>query len=62
MDCPSCGFANPKGFKFCGSCAEPLRPSGTCARCGFENPPGFKFCGECGGPIGVGAGKVKEED
>jgi len=62
VDCPSCGFANPKGFKFCGSCAEPLRPSGTCARCGFENPPGFKFCGECGGPIGVGAGKVTEKE
>jgi hypothetical protein len=51
MDCPSCGFANPPAFKFCGSCAAPLRPAGACLRCAFVNPPGFKFCGECAGPI-----------
>jgi class 3 adenylate cyclase/tetratricopeptide (TPR) repeat protein len=51
VDCPACGFANPPAFKFCGSCAAPLRPSGVCPRCAFVNPPGFKFCGECAGPI-----------
>jgi class 3 adenylate cyclase len=51
MDCPACGFANPPAFKFCGSCAASLRPSGACPRCAFVNPPGFKFCGECAGPL-----------
>ena len=24
MNCPSCGFENPAGMKFCGECASPL--------------------------------------
>ena len=51
MNCPSCDFANPDGFQFCGGCAAPLRPSGACLRCGFENPAGFKFCGHCAGSL-----------
>src|SRR3990172_7976737 len=62
MDCPSCSFENPKGFKFCGRCAAPLRPSGTCASCGFENPPGFKFCGQCAGPLATSAGQVTKKE
>lgn len=46
MRCPSCGFDNPEGMKFCGQCAATLRP--RCGRCGLENPPGFAFCGQCG--------------
>ena len=26
MPCPSCGFENPEGFRFCGQCAAPLSP------------------------------------
>ena len=36
MSCPTCGFENPPGFKFCGSCAAPLRPAGACPSCGFQ--------------------------
>lgn len=46
MKCPSCGFSNPEGMRFCGQCATPL--ANLCAACGFENPAGFKFCGSCG--------------
>ena len=46
MQCPSCGFENPEGMKFCGECGNALK--NVCQQCGFENPPGFKFCGECG--------------
>src|SRR5438128_9799176 len=49
MRCPSCGFENPEGIKFCGECATPLQR--RCLQCGFENPPGFKFCGECATPL-----------
>jgi predicted ATPase/class 3 adenylate cyclase len=49
MHCPSCGFENPAGMKFCGACAAPLKS--ICANCGFENPPGFKFCGQCGASL-----------
>lgn len=37
MECPSCSFANPAGFKFCGSCAAPL--DSTLARPGLAPPP-----------------------
>jgi class 3 adenylate cyclase/tetratricopeptide (TPR) repeat protein len=45
MRCPSCGFENPEGMKFCGRCASPL--GRRCPHCGFDNPPGFAFCGQC---------------
>jgi class 3 adenylate cyclase/tetratricopeptide (TPR) repeat protein len=45
MRCPSCGFENPTGMKFCGQCASPL--GRRCPECGFDNPPGFAFCGQC---------------
>jgi hypothetical protein len=46
MNCVACGFANPEGFRFCGSCGATLTP--TCPSCGAEIPGGFKFCGQCG--------------
>ena len=49
MRCPSCGFENPEGMKFCGQCASSLSPH--CPHCGFENPPGFVFCGQCATPL-----------
>jgi class 3 adenylate cyclase len=48
MRCPSCGFENPEGMKFCGQCASPL--DRRCPQCGFDNPPGFAFCGQCATP------------
>jgi hypothetical protein len=53
MRCPSCGFENPEGMKFCGECGAPL--TGRCPQCGFENPPRFKFCGGCGAPLSLPA-------
>jgi hypothetical protein len=51
--CPSCGFANPAGLKFCGECGTKLEapPSGKCSACGAQNAPGMKFCGECGNKL-----------
>jgi class 3 adenylate cyclase len=49
MRCPSCGFENPQGMKFCGQCASPL--GRRCPQCGFDNPPGFAFCGQCATPL-----------
>ena len=49
MRCPSCGFENPAGMKFCGQCATAL--TGPCPQCGFANPPGFAFCGQCATPL-----------
>jgi class 3 adenylate cyclase len=46
MHCPSCGFENPEGLKFCNDCGAPLRM--PCAQCGFVNQPQAKFCGACG--------------
>src|SRR5438093_487285 len=50
MRCPSCGFENANGIKFCGECGRPLKLN-CCPSCGFENAPGIKFCGECGKPL-----------
>src|SRR6266540_4542811 len=49
MRCPSCGFENPEGMKFCGQCASPL--GRRCPQCGFDNPSGFAFCGQCATPL-----------
>src|SRR5262244_1544088 len=49
MRCPSCGFDNPEGLKFCNECGTALRR--RCTRCGFTNAPQAKFCGECGTPL-----------
>jgi class 3 adenylate cyclase/tetratricopeptide (TPR) repeat protein len=51
--CPSCGFENPAGTKFCGQCGQRLQAG--CPRCGSENPAGFRFCGECGAALGEDA-------
>jgi class 3 adenylate cyclase/tetratricopeptide (TPR) repeat protein len=49
MRCPSCGFENPEGMKFCGQCASPF--GRRCPHCGFDNPSGFAFCGQCAAPL-----------
>jgi class 3 adenylate cyclase/tetratricopeptide (TPR) repeat protein len=49
MRCPSCGFDNPEGLKFCGECGTAL--TAPCPSCGFANPPQFKFCGDCGASL-----------
>jgi class 3 adenylate cyclase/tetratricopeptide (TPR) repeat protein len=49
MRCPSCGFENPDGLKFCNDCGTPLL--GRCAQCGFANQPQAKFCGDCGAAL-----------
>ncbi len=53
MDCQACGFGNPVGARFCGSCGQPL--TAACPACGAENPPEFRFCGTCGTPLGPAA-------
>ena len=49
MHCPSCGFENPEGAKFCIECAAPF--TRRCPSCGSENLPRAKFCAECGSPL-----------
>jgi len=44
-----CGFENPPGAQFCGSCGQPLRVE--CPRCGTEVPAGFSFCTACGNAL-----------
>jgi len=45
--CPSCGYENPEGAKFCHECGTKLGKV-YCVSCGAELKPGMKFCGECG--------------
>ena len=52
MRCPSCGFENPEGVKFCGECGRSL--TNRCPSCRVENPLPFKFCGECGTSLKAG--------
>ncbi|MEM1534695.1 MAG: SPFH domain-containing protein [Nitrososphaerota archaeon] len=55
--CPSCGFQNPQGAKFCSNCGKPLGPPPTpqqpANKCpnGHDVPPGSKFCPECGAKL-----------
>src|SRR4029453_377427 len=46
MQCPSCGFENPEGLKFCEECGTRLVRA--CPNCGQQVRPTAKFCGECG--------------
>lgn len=45
MQCSKCGFCNPEGMKFCGSCAAEL--DRICPNCKSANPANFVFCGQC---------------
>ena len=45
----ACGFENPPGAQFCGTCGRPLAV--TCGRCGTEVPAGFSFCTACGNAL-----------
>src|SRR2546429_3025486 len=54
MRCPSCGFDNREGAKFCNECGTRLAL--RCTSCGAENPSGAKFCSECGSAL---AGRQK---
>jgi class 3 adenylate cyclase len=49
MRCPSCGFTNPGGTKFCEECGAKL--GRVCPTCGHEVRPTAKFCGGCGLPL-----------
>jgi class 3 adenylate cyclase/tetratricopeptide (TPR) repeat protein len=49
MNCPTCGFQNAPGMRFCGQCGS--RIDTGCATCGFQNPPGMRFCGQCGATL-----------
>jgi hypothetical protein len=53
LACPSCGYQNPEGVKFCQECGTKLGSGAElCPSCGQENPPGTRFCGGCGAKIG----------
>jgi len=49
MRCPSCGFENPEGMKFCEECGT--KRVQICPSCRREVRPTAKFCGECGTPL-----------
>src|SRR5262245_27092467 len=49
MQCPSCGFENPQGTKFCEECGTKVIR--VCPSCGHEVRPTAKFCGECGATL-----------
>ena len=51
-----CGFQNPPGALFCGSCGQPLRT--TCPRCGTDVSADFSFCTACGNPLPAGGRHV----
>jgi hypothetical protein len=50
MGCPSCGFENPGGRKFCSRCGSSLTPA--CPSCGAGVAAEDRFCGECGVALG----------
>ena len=45
MLCSQCGFDNPAGMKFCGSCAAIMERA--CPKCNSQNPVCFEYCGHC---------------
>jgi class 3 adenylate cyclase/tetratricopeptide (TPR) repeat protein len=55
---PACGFENPPGAQYCGSCGQTLLA--TCGRCGTDVPAGFSFCTACGTPLLSAAHHIAE--
>lgn len=51
IKCPSCGYVNPKGSKFCNECGTKLEVNKFCPNCGAKYTEGQKFCGECGAKL-----------
>ena len=52
--CPSCGFANSHGTKFCQECGtkiESYTAVKVCPSCGAELSDNVKFCSNCGTKI-----------
>src|SRR4030095_12463230 len=49
MLCPSCGFENVAGAKFCEECGAPCVR--VCPSCGQQVRPTAKFCPDCGTPL-----------
>jgi class 3 adenylate cyclase/predicted ATPase len=52
--CPSCGYENRPGARFCGQCASSLILA-TCENCGASLAAGHRFCDACGHPATEGA-------
>ncbi len=50
VTCPSCGFQNPEGTRFCQECGSKVGAAAKkfCVECGAQLAPGTRFCGECG--------------
>jgi len=48
--CPSCGYKNAEGIRFCQECGSSLaaQAKSFCGNCGQENASGTRFCGGCG--------------
>jgi hypothetical protein len=51
VNCPACGYENPRDASFCGECGSSLLREIQCPGCGRRNPPGQKFCHGCGRPL-----------
>ena len=49
MQCPSCGYENREGRKFCADCGAALE--NRCPSCGARNESDEKFCGDCGAAL-----------
>jgi hypothetical protein len=59
MICPSCGFENPGGRKFCSRCGSSLTLA--CPSCGAGIAAADRFCGECGAALGAGSAPIQGE-
>ncbi len=46
MECPNCGFDNPRDMRFCGMCG--IKIAQECPSCHALIPLNFMFCGNCG--------------
>ena len=53
MNCPSCGYENAAGKKFCTQCGTAL--AHACSVCGAPISGEERFCGECGTPVAAAA-------
>jgi class 3 adenylate cyclase/tetratricopeptide (TPR) repeat protein len=54
VECPSCGYSNAEGSRYCGGCGDRLDGRSACPACGSRNPLGQRFCNQCGAKLEAG--------
>jgi adenylate cyclase len=61
VNCPSCGYSNDEGARFCGECGVSIAVVAVCPACGTKHAGAHRFCTTCGEALGGEDGLAARE-